>query len=1134
MMSPKIAVVELNKNQKLEIGELMQKLGRKLGAGMPAIKGLGLALGLLWPLLSLAASTTTSTVTYEYDPVTGSLLSQSLNPDTPQANVKTAYTYDGYGNRRTTTVSSAATGQAAIPSRTVETVTYDPYGIAPTSYTNALGQQSSASYDPYHLPLYVDSLNGLRSIWVYDSFGRQTQETRPDGTISKWSYSLCSPDTPCALPTAKYFVLKRSYAANGSTENAPMVKSYYDMLSRIVRNETIGFDGTSVITQDTEYDSFGRVYRSSRPYYAGQSIQWTVFSYDVLGRQTDVLGPDGAHAHTDYSGLTVVETNPLGQTRTTVKDSRGLLTRVTDTDNNSLSYQYDANGNLTQTTDPQGNLTTYVYDALNHRLSSSDPDLGKWNYVYDVLGELIQQTDPKGQVTTMAYDLRGRVTNRSEPDLKSNWTYDNCTMGKGKLCKVTADNGYSSTQTYDDKGRPATTSTTIGTAYQTSVTYDADGHVLTQAYPTGLNLQYVYTALGYLKEVRNNSSNALYWQANARDAEGHLTQQTYGNNVVTQQVFDPATGRLNTITAGANNAVQNLSFTYDLRGNMLTRGDANQSLSETFLYDALNRLTSNTVNSAGAGLVTQTYAYDNIGNITSRSDMGAYTYGPVNARPHAVDHIVMADGSIRQYSYDGVGNLTQEVQRDASNNVIAAKGRTETWTSFNMPLSLTSPVSMGAFVYGPDHQRIKMTVDGTTTTYLNPDNAGGLLYEKDVKSDGTIEHRHFVTVGGGVVALIKQTGTGTQSVLYMHRDNLGSTTTITNASGAVIERMAYEPFGKRRTPQGAMDPNNIIAGVNTDRGYTNHEHLDGLDLIHMNGRVYDPTTGRFISADPNVPYPTNIQSYNRYSYVRNNPLVTLDPSGFWDDGGASFSGWIDRTSGELGNYFNSSLNFSFAWGTGGGSNQQSGTTGTTRSTCNVAIPQPCPGGPSIDNSFGVDGPGSVSVPGASLWDVTKDIMIGAQVTFQAPKLTVTRDVPANAVLYKMPNGDAFYAPPNTDWKDIYIAGRIGGLNPFAVHDAVWQFGKFDFQRDATKGMFYRAYTDASNYGVGIYMYGAGYSLSETIMIGSIASFLGSSNSLDPAQRDYWVKGWKAADAMYSKDLPVRRRDPLNPPIRQGH
>ncbi|WP_419619689.1 RHS repeat-associated core domain-containing protein, partial [Thiolapillus sp.] len=63
------------------------------------------------------------------------------------------------------------------------------------------------------------------------------------------------------------------------------------------------------------------------------------------------------------------------------------------------------------------------------------------------------------------------------------------------------------------------------------------------------------------------------------------------------------------------------------------------------------------------------------------------------------------------------------------------------------------------------------------------------------------------------------------------------------------------------------------------RGFTGHEHLDDLGLIHMNGRVYDPDLGRFLSADSIVQFPNNSQSYNRYSYVLNNPLSYTDPSG---------------------------------------------------------------------------------------------------------------------------------------------------------------------------------------------------------------------------------------------------------------
>jgi RHS repeat-associated protein len=99
----------------------------------------------------------------------------------------------------------------------------------------------------------------------------------------------------------------------------------------------------------------------------------------------------------------------------------------------------------------------------------------------------------------------------------------------------------------------------------------------------------------------------------------------------------------------------------------------------------------------------------------------------------------------------------------------------------------------------------------------------------------------------------------------------------------VIERMAYEPFGKRRFTNGQYDQAGTIDAQSTNRGFTGHEHLDSLDFIHMNARVYDPDIGRFLSPDPTIPYTNNPQSFNRYSYGMNNPLNTVDPTGFTNE-----------------------------------------------------------------------------------------------------------------------------------------------------------------------------------------------------------------------------------------------------------
>jgi len=833
------------------------------------------------------AATITRTSAFEYDAATGLLTKEIIEPDNPQLRLETAYTYDAYGNKVAATTSSPATGSAAVVPRSSAT-TYDAIGQFPVSSSNALGQTETKTYDSkFGGMTSLTGPNGLTTQWQYDGFGRKIKEIRADGTQTKWDYLYCNGinggTTPCPS-LATYVIQVTPLAADDVTASGPWSKSYYDSLQREIKSETVGFDGTSVIAKDTQYDSLGRVYRTSLPYYANQTPQWSTASYDSLSRVLITTAPDGSQVLMGYNGLTTTVTNALNQTQTKIKNSQGQLVKVVDAQNNALTYQYDAIGNVVATIDPKGNVVSLTYDLRGRKTQMVDPDMGTWTYEYNALGELTKQTDAKGQVTSMVYDKLGRMTSRAEADLVSTWSYDNCAKGIGKLCSSTADNGYLKTNTYDSLGRGSSTTTTIDTAYTNSATYDANGRVNTVTYPTGLTVQYVYTPLGYLKEVRNSQTNALLWRADTQNALGQLLQQTYGNNVVTQQVFEATTGRLKNIYAGAGNGVQNFSYAYDYLGNLVSRTDGNQNLTETFLYDSLNRLTNAVVNSPAAGLSSTNYTFDSLGNITNRSDMGTYAYGNANDRPHALKALNFIHGGKLQYSYDANGSLIAEVAIDSTGQVIANRGRSEVYTSFGMPQAIGAPGISLAFAYGPEHQRVKQIAPTATTIYLHPDNTGGLFYEKDIKTDGTIEHKQFITAGGQVIALIKQTGT-TQMIRYMHRDQLGSTTTITDEQGNAIERFAYEPFGKRRFPQGNTDDAGEIVGQNTDRGFTNHEHLEELGLIHMNGRIYDPAIGRFMSADPYIQASDNLQSYNRYAYVFNRPLTLGDPSGYFSLGG---------------------------------------------------------------------------------------------------------------------------------------------------------------------------------------------------------------------------------------------------------
>jgi hypothetical protein len=109
-----------------------------------------------------------------------------------------------------------------------------------------------------------------------------------------------------------------------------------------------------------------------------------------------------------------------------------------------------------------------------------------------------------------------------------------------------------------------------------------------------------------------------------------------------------------------------------------------------------------------------------------------------------------------------------------------------------------------------------------------------------------------------------------------------------------------------------------------------------------------------------------------------------------------------------------------------------------------------------------------------------------------------------------PNGQAFYAPAGTDFFREWAAGRANGMvNIWGINSDIGHYGRFDYQRPPGQG-FNGLYTNASNYGVGEYMQGAGFSLGQTIWIGSLFSTFYSKNANSPMQSFWWTQGWFAA------------------------
>ncbi|PDT87478.1 hypothetical protein CO669_25265 [Bradyrhizobium sp. Y36] len=835
-----------------------------------------------------SSSTITRTSSFGYD-AQGVLNQEVVEPDTPALRLQTDYGYDSFGNKTSITVSGADI--AARSSTSVFTAN----GQFNSTNTNALSQSESVQYDArFGKPSSHTGPNGLTTTFSYDSFGRKVQEIRADGTQTKWFYRFCNGDlVGAACPSsATYEVAEVPQDNSGTNIIGPVVVVYFDQLDREVGRDTQGFNGSWVRATRT-YDALGRITQASRPYFlSGGTPQYTTYTYDTLGRVLTETKPDGSVSATAYHGLVVTETNALNQTRSVTKNSHGKVVSITDAQNGVMTYAYDAVGNLLSTTDAAGNVVAAIYDLRGRKIASNDPDLGHWTYSYNTLGQLVSQTDAKSQVTTLTYDKLDRLVQRVEADVTSVWTYDTAAHGIGKLASsgITAGlgNGFGRSVTYDALGRPSQVSTTVdGATYVMGAIYDAQSRISKVNYPSGFTARYGYNALGFANGLADDATNFSYWTANAMDAEGHLTQLTSGNGLVTNRAFEATTGRLSGLTtgSGAGTAVQNLGYTYDRLGNPLSRTDGNTNLNETFTYDTLNRLTSSTVNLTPTPLA-KTFTYSAIGNMLTKSDVGTYNYPAAGqALPHAVSSIT--NGLISTtFTYDLNGNQTSGLNR------------TIAWTSYNKPASITQGTRTISFVDDTEHQRFKQVTPEGTTLYI----AGfGVLAE--VTNPGTASQKwtDYLAVGNAKVGMrTLQTASETLTTRYFHVDHLGSISVITDENAMVVERLSYDAWGKRRNPNGTDDTTGSITSQST-RGFTGEEQLSIGGLVHLNGRVYDPLLARFTSADPTVTDPMNMQGWNRYSYVGNDPLAFTDPNGFnWF---SNAFGWIGKAFTAIGNFF---------------------------------------------------------------------------------------------------------------------------------------------------------------------------------------------------------------------------------------
>ncbi len=649
----------------------------------------------------------------------------------------------------------------------------------------------------------------------------------------------------------------------------------------------------------------------------------TVFRYDARGNLTSVTNALNQTTGMDYNGfgaLTLV-TDPLGHTRRLEYDAQGNLSALVDELQHRMTFEYDEIGRLKAVVDPlnrrtsrtydalgrvdsitdaSGATTRFVYDGNGHLTSITNAKEQTWKNVYDAKGRLIRKIDPLGRITRLqynaadeltamispagrvarfTYDERGRVVTATDPmGGVTKYVYD----ARGSLVALTDQRGNTTTYTYDELLRPLTERDRLG---QTStVSYDLAGNVAERVdrlgqrttlkyddlnrpsrvtYPDA-TVVYTYDDANRLARVDDTQSGFAEWDYD--DASRLLSEKTangtvsYTYNNANQRLsmtaadrapvayeYDTA-GRLHVLTQGA----ESFTFGWD-ELSRLTSLQRPNGLTTSYTYDAVNRLARLT---HGQGQPVEDFGYtytddDQIASITSLASAPLLPAAKTVGQPDAANRVAQSGSA--SFAFD-----------DRGQTISKTDGQGTTGYQWDARGRLSQAVLPGgqtvSYSYDALGRRASRTSGGTTTSFLY-DGADVVL---DTAADGS---KVDYVNGPGVDNKLRQSSAAT-GPLYFLQDHLGSTVGLANASGQVVERTQYEPFG--------AGPGSAL----TRYGYTGRERDAATNLMYYRARWYDPSQGRFLSEDP-----LGFQGgdTNFYSYVANNPINAVDPSGelFW-------------------------------------------------------------------------------------------------------------------------------------------------------------------------------------------------------------------------------------------------------------
>ncbi|MEA2236958.1 MAG: hypothetical protein QOC81_1682 [Thermoanaerobaculia bacterium] len=779
----------------------------------------------------------------------------------------TTNTYDAHGQVLTTVdPNGGVTRNTWDPVKGTMLTRTDALNNVTTFVTDTLGRvvsvkdpannETSSSYDARGRKLSTADAYGLTTTYVYDDAGRRSEVRTPRGT---WKYVHDAEGRLLSVTDAAGNKSSTTYNAAGD------VLSRTDARGNSVRYEyDVAGRTTRMIDANGGVWSYG--YCASVGGTGGVSCATCGGRASSGGDFCEMTDPNGrtVKQELDSMGRVVSTTDSLSHSTFVQYDKAGRKIAETDANGNATSWGYDEAGRLLFVRQANGAVTSYTYDKNGNKLTQKDAIGHTWSFQYDELGRLVQERDPLARVTSYTYDVIGNVRTRTD-GRNQTVTYD---YQSRRMSKATYSDGTVENYSYDAFGRLSGTSNaqaalaydydalnrvtsvrniTYGSNATVSYAYDAAGNRSSMTTVAG-TVQYAYDAKNRMTQISDPVFGVFRFTYDPMDRR---TQLRYANGTVTSYAYDNGYRMTATFTKDALGAVIDAwSYQYDAVGNRLSKTDANGK-SETYRYDNVDRVTE--TNYADGSF--ERFGYDLGGNRKSlTSEAGTTTYSYDNANQ-------MLSAGSDSLSYDGNGNvITKTTSQGTTTFAYDAKNRV---------------ASIGGAV-GSEVNRY--SVDGRRTQITGASVEGEIRPQYDLNGNAVIDLGNDNTVwvyrlfGPGTDEPLAEWWRVKNRQIQLHRDALGSVTAVTTSAGTLAYRQTYRAFGAQT--RGSNANNDPFTRI----GFTGRENSVG-GLMQYRSRYYDTSTGRFLQQDTERGAEGRPPSLHRYTYVYNNPVVYVDPSG---------------------------------------------------------------------------------------------------------------------------------------------------------------------------------------------------------------------------------------------------------------